>query len=60
MDTYKRIGKRIKIGPSPVDYNFLMYKLEEEKRTLIMIIPRYGIFGRLKGFYAYTSYDQEI
>lgn len=53
----ERVGKRIKIRPTVADYNHLMYTLEWENRTLMMLVPRYGMFGNLKGFYAYLSYE---
>ena len=54
-----RVGMCIKIGPTAVDFNQLINKLEEEQRVLILLTPNYGIFGRLKGYYAYLSYSDE-
>lgn len=53
---HPRTGKRIEIGPNAVDYNGLMKLLEDEERTLLLLVPRYGIFGNLKGFFAFVSF----
>lgn len=45
------------IGPHAVDYNGLMWRLEREDRQLVWLTPKYGWFGRLKGFVAFVTYE---
>ena len=55
----ERCGQRIQIGPYGVDYNHLMGRLEREGGELMLLVPKYNIFGRLSGFYAYLSFEEQ-